>query len=319
VYHDRQTFEALLDLQQGEESVALAGEERLAEDLRLLYVALTRSVFHCSVGIAPLIKGTRKKEGNSDLHRSALGYLIQQGEPADAVGLRAALLTLQSAATAIMHPLEPDDTPWQPEREDPQVLSSQPMRRSLRDDWRVTSYSGLQQHGHSPALDLLPRLDVDAVGEATDELLPQLTPHSFPRGAAPGTFLHGLFETLEFTAPLDDDWLAQQLSGQGLDEAWLPVMRDWIERILTTPLNESGVCLQQLTPDVRRVELQFYLPISRLLTADALDNVVRQDPLSAECPPLDFYQVQGMLKGFIDLVFCWQGKYYLLDYKSNWL
>ncbi len=26
-----------------------------------------------------------------------------------------------------------------------------------------------------------------------------------------------------------------------------------------------------------------------------------------------------MLKGFIDLVFCWQGKYYLLDYKSNWL
>ncbi|MBS2694220.1 hypothetical protein KFY51_30350, partial [Salmonella enterica subsp. enterica serovar 1,4,[5],12:i:-] len=28
---------------------------------------------------------------------------------------------------------------------------------------------------------------------------------------------------------------------------------------------------------------------------------------------------QGMLKGFIDLVFCWQGKYYLLDYKSNWL
>ena len=26
-----------------------------------------------------------------------------------------------------------------------------------------------------------------------------------------------------------------------------------------------------------------------------------------------------MLKGFIDLVFCWQGRWYLLDYKSNHL
>ncbi|MEJ5174892.1 exodeoxyribonuclease V subunit beta [Erwinia sp. MYb416] len=319
VYHDRQTFEALLDLQQGEESVALAEQERLAEDLRLLYVALTRSVYHCSVGIAPLIKGTRKKEGDSDLHRSALGYLIQQGEAADAAGLRTALLSLQSDATAVVIPQEPDDTPWQPQHEDPQRLSSQQLQRTLRDDWRVTSYSGLQQHGHAPALDLLPRLDVDAVGEASDELLPQLTPHTFPRGAAPGTFLHGLFETLEFTAPLEDDWLALQLSRQGLDEAWHPVMHDWLGRILHTPLNDSGVSLDQLAPEARRVELQFYLPISRLLTADALDQVVRQDPLSADCPPLDFYQVQGMLKGFIDLVFCWQGKYYLLDYKSNWL
>lgn len=97
------------------------------------------------------------------------------------------------------------------------------------------------------------------------------------------------------------------------------MVREWITRILQTPLNDSGVSLHQLPADARRVELQFYLPIERLLKAEALDALVRQDPLSAGCPPLDFYQVQGMLKGFIDLVFCWQGKYYLLDYKSNWL
>lgn len=41
--------------------------------------------------------------------------------------------------------------------------------------------------------------------------------------------------------------------------------------------------------------------------------------LSADTPPLDFRQVRGMLKGFIDLVFRHEGRYYLLDYKSNWL
>ncbi|RWS36638.1 hypothetical protein EHS86_18650, partial [Erwinia amylovora] len=91
VYHARQTFTAVLDLQQGEEGIDLAEQERLAEDLRLLYVALARSIFHCSVGIGPLIKGTRKKEGTSDLPRSALGYLVQPGEAAAATGLLAAV------------------------------------------------------------------------------------------------------------------------------------------------------------------------------------------------------------------------------------
>jgi len=319
IYHDRQSFEALLDLQQSDDSVSLAEEERLAEDLRLLYVALTRSIYHCSVGIAPLIKGTRKKEGNSDLHHSAPGYLIQRGEAADAATLHELLAAMQSEHTALADVPLADASLWQPEAEQQQELSSQVLQRSLRDDWRVTSYSGLQQHGHAAALDLLPRLDVDAAGEAEQQLQPQLTPHTFPRGAAPGTFLHSLFEKLDFTLPLDDEWLSARISEQGLDMAWLPMMHDWMQRILHTPLNGSGVSLNQLPPSACRVELEFYLPISRLLTADKLDQVVRQDPLSVNCPPLDFYQVRGMLKGFIDLVFCWQGKYYLLDYKSNWL
>lgn len=98
LYHDRHSFEALLDLNADEESQALAEEERLAEDLRLLYVALTRAVYHCSVGIAPLIKGGRKKQGESDMHRSALGYLVQQGQAGDAQYLADKLAELTAAA-----------------------------------------------------------------------------------------------------------------------------------------------------------------------------------------------------------------------------
>jgi DNA helicase/exodeoxyribonuclease V, beta subunit (EC 3.1.11.5) len=66
--------------------------------------------------------------------------------------------------------------------------------------------------------------------------------------------------------------------------------------------------------------MAFYLPIAQPLIASQLDALIRRfDPLSAGCPPLDFMQVRGMLKGFIDLVFRHEGRYYLLDYKSNWL
>lgn len=320
LYHDRESFIALLDVQGDEQSMELAEEERLAEDLRLLYVALTRSVYHCSVGIAPLIKGTRKKEGESDLHKSALGYLVQRGKAADAIQLSQHLHTLNGAGIELVTgELQPGEA-WQNGWVSDEALTSRSVTRGLADSWRVTSYSGLQQHSSSPLLELMPSFDIDAAGEEGSDEAPALTPHHFPRGAAPGTFLHGLFESIDFAEPPDDIWLEDQLQQNGYSLDWLPVMKQWIERVLHTPLNDGKLTLAAIKMEQRLIELEFYLPISNLLTATALDALLRRhDALSQRAPALDFRQVQGMLKGFIDLVFRWQGKYYLLDYKSNWL
>ncbi|MFT3236160.1 exodeoxyribonuclease V subunit beta, partial [Klebsiella pneumoniae] len=178
-YHDRETFAAVLDLGQDEASLELAEAERLAEDLRLLYVALTRAVWHCSLGVAPL---SSRKSGNSDFHLSALGRLLQAGEAMDAAGLAARLADFCHGDIALQRPGELDLTPWQAPAATIPRLSARELQRRIADDWRVTSYSGLQQHGFSGGQDLLPRLDVDAagVGEVVEE--PQLTPHQFPPG-----------------------------------------------------------------------------------------------------------------------------------------
>ncbi|ANS44450.1 exodeoxyribonuclease V subunit beta [Serratia inhibens] len=320
LYHDRQSFQALLDLNANEESIEWAEEERLAEDLRLLYVALTRSVYHCSIGIAPLIQGTRKKQGDTDLHRSALGYLVQAGQAGDAAWLQQRLQQLAGEGVALSLVEQLDEQAWLPQTPALTELAAKSFTRPVQDFWRVTSYTGLQQQGSGLMQDLLPRLDVDAAGEQALDSEPALTPHTFPRGAAPGTFLHSLFETLDFTQPLDEQWLLEQLQQQGFAEHWQPILQAWMQVLLNVPLNDAGVSLSALAPQYKQAELQFYLPIEKLLQAGELDKLVKKhDPLSARCPELAFQQVQGMLKGFIDLVFCWQGKYYLLDYKSNWL
>ncbi|WP_312141424.1 exodeoxyribonuclease V subunit beta [Atlantibacter hermannii] len=319
-YHDRATFMPVLDLDNDEESLALAEAERLAEDLRLLYVALTRSVWHCSIGIAPLFKGRGAKKGDTSLHQSALGRLIQGGEPQDPAGLRRCLEALCGEDISLEIAVDPDTQPWQPPQPPALQLDAREPSREVKDSWRVTSYSALQQHGGSAAQLLLPRLDIDAAGNRVDSVSPEMTPHTFPRGASPGTFLHGLFENLDFTAQLDAAWLAEQLQLGGFDSDWVGVFTAWFDAILAAPLNASGVRLNQLGAKDKQVELEFYLPIETDLESQRLDALIRRyDPLSASCPPLDFKQVRGMLKGFIDLVFRWQGRYYLLDYKSNWL
>ncbi|MCU6668542.1 exodeoxyribonuclease V subunit beta [Enterobacteriaceae bacterium H4N4] len=319
-YHDRKTFEAVLDLSQADDNIELAEAERLAEDLRLLYVALTRSVWHCSLGVAPLFRRRGDKSGESDFHLSALGRLIQKGEPKDAAGLRQCLQTLCTDAIALQVAGVADTARWQmPEPSTPDLQARQ-ITRVLYDDWRVTSYSGLQQHGHSIAQDLMPRLDVDAAGVGDVAQEPELTPHQFPRGASPGTFLHSLFEALDFTQPVSPEWMLEMLQKGGYDARWEPVLTEWINQVLQASLNEEGIALNQLREVDKQVEMEFYLPIAGPLTADALDALIREyDPLSQHCPPLDFRQVRGMLKGFIDLVFRHNGRYYLLDYKSNWL
>ncbi len=315
-YHDRETFAAVLDLGQDEASLELAEAERLAEDLRLLYVALTRAVWHCSLGVAPL---SSRKSGNSDFHLSALGRLLQAGEAMDAAGLAARLADFCHGDIALQIPGELDLTPWQAPAATIPRLSARELQRRIADDWRVTSYSGLQQHGFSGGQDLLPRLDVDAagVGEVVEE--PQLTPHQFPRARA-GQSSHSLFEELDFTQPVPEGWMAEKLQLSGFDAQWAPVLTDWLGGVLKTRLPGPDIALNQLAARDKQVEMAFYLPIAQLLTAERLDALIRQyDPLSADTPPLDFRQVRGMLKGFIDLVFRHEGRYYLLDYKSNWL
>ena len=319
-YHDRETFDAVLDLSKAETSVELAEAERLAEDLRLLYVALTRSVWHCSLGVAPVFRRRGEKTGESDFHLSALGRLIQRGEPKDAAGLRLCIESLCGDDIALHIPSLPDNSRWEMAQEPATDLNARQITRVLADDWRVTSYSGLQQHGQSIAQDLMPKLDVDAAGVGDVPVEPTLTPHQFPRGASPGTFLHSLFEELDFTQPVSEEWVLKMLQSGGYDAHWLPVLTDWINAILQAPLTTQGFSLRQLTAKNKQVEMEFYLPVAGPLKADALDALIRQyDPLSAGCPPLNFRQVQGMLKGFIDLVFRHEGRYYLLDYKSNWL
>lgn len=320
LFHDRQDYRAWLDLSEAPESLALAEEERLAEDLRLLYVAVTRSIYYCSLGVAPLFRGNRKKSGDSDLHLSALGYLIQQGQAGDSDLLHRQLAALADDAIVVSPISQPTGQRLQPlPWASTELAVRQPPARAV-DNWRVTSYSGLQQHGSSVVLDVQPRLDLDAAGEQQQEPQGGLTPHSFPRGAAPGTFLHSLFEMPDFTQPLDEPWLAKQLALHGIEPVWQPVLHHWIEEVLHTALNQDGICLSALDQASHQSEMQFYLPIDAQVSAAALDSLCKRwDPLSAQCPPLNFYQVRGMLKGFIDLVFRWQGRYYLLDYKSNWL
>ena len=143
---------------------------------------------------------------------------------------------------------------------------------------------------------------------------------TFPRGAAAGTLLHGLLEQIDLrdTAAAGAAYLvADLLHREGLAPHWAPLVRQWLTQVADTPLLPgSDLRLRLLRSDDRLPELGFHFALADL-EQEALNALLQEHGV----PPLTMAQarVHGLMKGYIDLVFRHQGRYYLADYKSNYL
>lgn len=318
--------------------LASVDRERLGEDLRKLYVALTRARFACWIGVAPL----------KNLERSALGYLLAGGEPVPAGRISA---TLQGAfgdcdAIAVLPAPPPHGERYVASGPDRPLAREPLLAHAAREPWWIASYSALTvatdggvSQARAPALPKPPDTAAEATylesgeplaGEPVAVAVPVTgTLHDFPRGPGPGSFLHGLLEwagregfAAAHAAPAELAALvARRCAPRGWG-AWAQPLAGWLSQWLDQPLD-----LSRLTPGVApvrpaalramQVEMEFWFSASRV-EARALDAVVTAHTLGgAARPALEPRQLHGMLKGFIDLVFEHEGRYYVADYKSN--
>lgn len=329
-YYDAESQSSVLDLRQSSASMAQADKERLAEDLRLIYVALTRAVYGCFIGMAPLRNGRSTKEPTG-VHHSAIGHLIQNGQEMGVSELSSALNQLANAsqAIAITEVPELDEERYQELAQPTEELVAKAQSMAIDRDWRITSYSALVKQSHhsndSEVFIEASGLDIDSSEEHEVDVLlePEKTIFHFPKGARPGTFLHTVFEEIEFTEPAtslqNSEVIRQLLEREQYDAEWLPVIQQLVDQVMNTALDGEALYLRDKDSTQRLVEMEFLLPIE-VLDAVSLNRVIqRYDALSAKANELGFYTVKGMLKGFIDLVFEHQGKYYVLDWKSNHL
>jgi exodeoxyribonuclease V beta subunit len=164
----------------------------------------------------------------------------------------------------------------------------------------------------------------------------------FPAGSSYGTLLHDLLEwQFERGWPIADPetevgepasassraWsalLARKTQRLQLDAAQSAVLSHWLRRIASAPLHLSAPAASTLPlvlADLDRsnawAEMSFTLPV-HALAAHRLDALITQHVLSGQPrSPLQPLQLEGMLIGFMDLVLEHEGRYFVLDYKSN--
>ena len=331
--------------------------ETAAEHLRLIYVALTRAVHRCYLVVGSYTTG--KNASATESGHSLLNWLVAgagqtpqawfagKREPATISAAWQALAAAQPEAISLAPLPTGPALPLAPERPRPDSLAALPPPAYIPAGWRIGSYSGLiagagfgADGSAAPAMESaaadhdlrVPEttLGADAaavdgvdVPVAADDIL------NFPRGAAAGVCIHALFERIDFTdasgwpAAIDATLRAHPPPvprRAAPDAAHLSAMlANMLDAVLNVPLpvgTANPLRLADLPLSRRLTELEFHLPAQRL-DAVALNRALAE--LGYRVPPLAFGALDGYLKGFIDLVFEHEGRYFVLDWKSNHL
>jgi exodeoxyribonuclease V beta subunit len=311
----------VVELEPDDEALARADNERLQEDIRLLYVALTRPVYACWLGLAAYTIGKAKA---SSINRSGIGKLLALSEAPQVADLKTQLAELPWHAEAY-----PVLTHYHGNVTEFTIHQAQSLKKPvLREHWWIASYSALRIGATvgSEAPDTAVHEQYQDDDELPSEAIatqPLTGIHAFARGAAAGTFLHSLLEYAcetrfaETASAETKQWLERRLTLRGWQEH-LDAVHGWLQEMATVQLSTSAQCLAELPKTVS--EMEFWLAVHTVRAGD-LDAVIRRHvwPGIARPELLD-ETLNGMLKGFIDLTYVdSEGRYWVCDYKSNWL
>jgi len=145
----------------------------------------------------------------------------------------------------------------------------------------------------------------------------------FPSGARAGNFMHEVFEQIDFTnAKQWEEVTSRALAKFGFDpNRWLSVILKMIHRVIAQKLG-SGFSLSEISQEDRVEEMEFHFPIQAGRFSQLIESLPQGSLLSRYLQGVGQERIleiesEGYLKGLMDLVFRHDGKYYLLDWKSN--
>lgn len=310
--------------------------ETLAENLRLLYVALTRAKSQCFLiydnsdpaatsALSYLLFGNDQSPFNVSLLKDKVKSLSENEIWRGLKGI-SELYPSISAEFFPEIPAQLNET----RLEKPGQLSSKSLTCVLPQPWKIASYSSLT-HSHITSetkLDEFIPEEKMIINSSYAVHAEQLNIFTFPKGAKAGTFLHDLLEQIDLSN-IPDDILLQQITNSqlvlsGFDSCWAPVIIDLMKNIAAVQLSaeDTHFSLSDIGLQNCIKEMEFHFPLKTITPSDMTSAFAAQmnlfsDNYSAE--GLQFSPVGGFMKGFIDMVFVLDNRYYILDWKSNHL
>ena len=286
----------------------------ICERQRLAYVTLTRAEQLLFVVTAD--RTTTNKKGETTIDQSPAAHLLW-GSHLDGIAD-------DSGALVVREPLDKGEyfEPMSfPLKAEPHRAPERWQRGSISPRWSVGSYTGLT------------RLATHVPSVAAVDVTPATGIFAFPKGAMAGTALHTVFERIDFgkltnenLAPEESAKIATILTAAGYGT---PDLQKAIETMVATVLGapllpfDNQFSLSKIGRNNRSAELEFFLTAAHPDDAPhkpALTAARLAEALGNAAPPVATgTHLAGYLTGFIDLVFEWHDRWYILDWKSNHL
>jgi len=322
-YYDQQHDRHCLRDCQTDADLLLPEMERLAEDVRLTYVAATRASARLYLGWGH-VKDSEKTATGWLLHDKRQVEALEKALP-DCFGtavikqgadIDTDLQALVDASDGQIEVIQVDPDQAEAvcvtaEQETRPPLAPSEFTGTIASDWRIASFTSLTRDVHQASATLKPQVTNDPV-------------FNFPAGSRTGLFLHALLETIDFQAGVPTavaSFCQLEAVRYGLDPEQAPLVCRWIDDVLHTELSmepASSFSLASIATSRRLSELSFDFSVEKLHVY-SLNRLLDEAAGDVSLQPLTAEDCRGLINGIIDLVFEQDGRFYLADYKSNHL
>ncbi|NSL89226.1 exodeoxyribonuclease V subunit beta [Chitinophaga sp. Mgbs1] len=270
------------------------------ENRRLLYVAITRAVYKCY-----LYKNTYHTYKTSTLATflHALGATVPDPALIDLTG---------------QLPEKPEQL-YRRSKLPAGNGSQAAVSFSLQEEnWRKMSYTMLAAKPEQK-----PRIRTLQQEDAYDNFIF----NTLRRGAKTGNLLHFIFENINFSDNAQwEYWLDEAILRfvPGQREIYLPMLYQLLEHVMhtTIEIDNTRFQLASVGRHQRMAEFEFDFPVP-VFQANLL-NELSDDELTVNIRQFPEYsnynaELEGIMNGKIDLFFEYNRRYYILDWKSNYL
>jgi len=326
-YHDPQTLDLKFAAEENEDPKVTEQrqKESFADSARLAYVSLTRAEYLCHFYISPL------NEKKPDEH--AVYQMFGMPNEAEFIGL-----ANQSSECIVYDPIEPDifnqpELTWkkphsiQAQQADNQTLTNRDSHNiQITRNQRTTSFTGITRNApdvvHDSDSEVVTSPTVDETGFWTQ----------LQAGASLGLVFHETLEEIDFQQttgfiPLIEEKLKKYSPWREQPKpSALTSMSEEIEISLQKLLKHSlseNISLNQIPLSKRLTEPAFLLSGSHFSLSSLCKILVKDPPENlpahyiGQLKTLPPSQLEGFLTGFIDLIFEHDGRFHLLDWKTN--
>jgi exodeoxyribonuclease V beta subunit len=341
-YYDKSLAQTVYKLGKDAEIKKIVDNEIIDESKRLLYVAITRASQRCYIGAAKFDK----------TEKSALAQFVDYKEGDD---WQDKLLAITNNPDNHSKLVDVKEHQYSTLRSLSGVEVQRGIDSSLQaksislanDNWQMLSFSKITRDTHQ-SIGLEKEDDEldDEIQETTKVAKSLDFRFTAKKGADIGNLLHNVLEYTDFSSgQIDDDILKMQFNRYKVvgDEDYNSLKR-WLEECLVAPINQfvipkrslslskcdeesfqldnyskENFCLKDIASSKALKEPEFYFPIKNNELNKARLMQILAKYRQEEISELKYDKIFGMLHGFIDLLFEYNGKFFVADYKSNHL
>ncbi|ORM38513.1 exodeoxyribonuclease V subunit beta [Francisella endosymbiont of Ornithodoros moubata] len=337
-YYDSNLKQTVYKLGNNEAIKKAIEKETIEELMRLFYVAVTRAEHRCYIGVA--------KYRNSE--KSPLAQFL--GYQKDDSWLEKIQKIISNPANqsllinvADTQNIRLKKSQYEVEALDYNTLKANDISSLENDNWEMLSFSKISKSKTQNAV--LEKENDESEDDKTQDLNKKLEfRFTASKGADIGNILHNVLEHTDFSSgQIDDTLLQEQIARYKVVAAEdFSDLKAWLEECLEALINyieieddtKTSFCLKDILNSKTLKEAEFYFPVTneklykthiiKVLekyrkTVQAIPSDLTTQSINFDLNNISNTKIFGMLHGFIDLIFEHNGKYYVADYKSNYL